>query len=177
MIKKLERFVASLTDQEINAQINDIFDWARVYKELLETEQAHRRSNNNINQRSSPTRYNEPITNYGECDDGFNYEIIDEELTGMSVDYDLIQVINRKISGLSVEKTREQLDRLKQIPTYNLSPSEMSQLQYEIEVCELHLLELIGETEDDSCFCSCCGSELESNAKFCGKCGVATKRV
>lgn len=30
MIKKMERFVSSLTDQEIECQLKDIFDWARV---------------------------------------------------------------------------------------------------------------------------------------------------
>lgn len=47
MIKKMERFVPSLTDQEIECQLKDIFDWARIYKELLETEQAYRRINSN----------------------------------------------------------------------------------------------------------------------------------
>jgi hypothetical protein len=47
MIKKMERFVPSLTDQEIECQLKDIFDWARIYKELLETEQAYRRRNSN----------------------------------------------------------------------------------------------------------------------------------
>lgn len=35
MYKKLEYFAASLTDDEIYAQLKDIFDWARVYKELF----------------------------------------------------------------------------------------------------------------------------------------------
>lgn len=45
MIKKMERFVASLTDQEIDCQLKNIFELARVYKDLLETEQSYRRSN------------------------------------------------------------------------------------------------------------------------------------
>ena len=55
MVKKLERFVSSLTDQEIDCQLKDIFEWARIYKELLETEQAYRR-NNQLHSNTSPSR-------------------------------------------------------------------------------------------------------------------------
>lgn len=37
-MKKMERFVSSLTDQEIGCQLKDIFEWTRVFKELLEIE-------------------------------------------------------------------------------------------------------------------------------------------
>lgn len=37
-MKKMERFVSSLTDQEIDCQLKDIFEWTRVFKELLEIE-------------------------------------------------------------------------------------------------------------------------------------------
>lgn len=43
MIKKLEHFVASLSAQEIDRQLGDIFKWAKTYKELLEKEKACRR--------------------------------------------------------------------------------------------------------------------------------------
>ena len=40
----MEHFISSLTDQEIDCQLKDIFEWARVYKELLETEQTYRQA-------------------------------------------------------------------------------------------------------------------------------------
>lgn len=170
MIKKMERFVSSLTDQEIECQLKDIFDWARVYKELLETEQAYRRKNREYNPTSSPSAYDDE-------DDGDSYdaepiESGDEELT---IDYELAQMIQQKVSSFSVEKTKEQLERLKQIPTYSLSPKDIAQLQYEIETCELHLFELTGETPGGGLVCPSCGSELEANARFCGKCGASIK--
>lgn len=170
MIKKMECFVSSLTDQEIECQLKDIFDWARVYKELLETEQAYRRKNKEYNLTSSPIMYNDE-------DDGDSYdaepiESGDEELT---IDYELAQMIQQKVSSFSVEKTKEQLERLKQIPTYSLPPEDIAQLQYEIETCELHLFELTGEAPGGGLVCPSCGSELEANARFCGKCGASTK--
>ena len=44
MIEKLKPFVASLTNQEIDDQLNDIFGWAKVYQGLLEEEKRSRRS-------------------------------------------------------------------------------------------------------------------------------------
>lgn len=87
MIKKLERFVSSLTDQEIDCQLKDIFEWARIYKELLETEQAYRRNNqphsNTFTSRSSVG------TNYGheEVEDAYKYiEPTEEGIEKITVD-------------------------------------------------------------------------------------------
>ena len=178
MIKKLERFVSSLTDQEIDCQLKDIFEWARIYKELLETEQAYRR-NNQLHSNTSPSR-SIVGTNYEYEEDEDTYEYIEPTEEGMeeiTVDYELAQMIQQKVSSFSAQKTREQLEKLKQIPTHTLTPEDLAQLQYEIETCELHLYELTGETADGNNVGPSCGTELEAHAKFCGKCGTAIKGV
>ena len=86
-------------------------------------------------------------------------------------------MIQQKVSSFSAQKTREQLEKLKQIPIHTLTPEDLAQLQYEIETCELHLYELTGETADGNNVCPSCGTELEAHAKFCGKCGTAIKGV
>jgi len=91
------------------------------------------------------------------------------------VDYELAQMVQLKVSSFSAQKTREQLEKLKQIPMHTLSPEDLAQLQYEIETCELHLYELTGETADGNNVCPSCVTELEAHAKFCGKCGTAIK--
>ena len=53
-MKKLERFIASLTDEEINSQLNDIFGWAKAYQELLEREKHYR---HNIMQKNMRNRH------------------------------------------------------------------------------------------------------------------------
>lgn len=176
MIKKLERFVSSLTDQEIDCQLKDIFEWARIYKELLETEQAYRRNNqlhsNTFTSRSSVG------TNYGheEVEDAYKYiEPTEEGIEKITVDYELAQMIQQKVSSFSAQKTKEQLEKLRQIPMHTLTPEDLAQLQFEIETCELHLFELTGETADGNNVCPSCGTELEAHAKFCDKCGTAIK--
>ena len=178
MIKKMERFVSSLTDQEIDCQLKDIFEWARVYKELLETEQTYRRSNQRC-VRTSPSRsIVDTDCGYEENEDTYEFveptEVSSDEIT---VDYGLAQMIQQKVSMFSVQKTKELLEKLKQIPTHTLLPEDFAQLQYEIETCELHLFELTGETAVGNNICPSCGTELEAHAKFCGKCGTAIKEV
>ena len=174
MIKKMERFVSSLTDQEIECQLKDIFDWARVYKELLETEQAYRRRNGNYQIESHSTNVFDYANMFDDTDDVCEISQDGDEDV-ITVDYELAQMIQQKVATFSAEKTREQLEKLKQIPTYSLSPEDVAQLQYEIETCELHLFELTGETDGGECICPSCGAKLETNAKFCGKCGKAIK--
>jgi len=174
VIKKMERFVSSLTDQEIECQLKDIFDWARVYKELLETEQTYRRRNGNSQIESHSSNIFDDTDMFDDTDDACEIsQDVDEDI--VTVDYELAQMIQQKVATFSAEKTREQLEKLKQIPTYSLSPEDVAQLQYEIETCELHLFELTGETDEGGCICPSCGAELETNAKFCGKCGKAIK--
>ena len=174
MMKKMECFVSSLTDQEIDCQLKDIFEWARVYKELLENEQAHRRRNGNYHSENQSVIVFDKTEVINDSDDvlEFSQDECDDAIT---VDYELAQMIQRKVSTFSVEKTKEQLDKMKQIPTHSLTPEDFAQLQYEIETCELHLFELTGKPAEGGCVCPSCGTELELNAKFCGKCGVAIK--
>lgn len=178
MIKKMERFVASLTDQEIDCQLKDIFEWARVYKELLETEQACRQNNQRYTNASSSRSIIETDYEYEEDDELCEYiEPMEDNAEEITVDYELAQMIQQKVSTFSAQKTRDQLEKLNQIPTHALSPEDLAQLQYEIETCELHLYELTGETADGNNICPSCGTELEAHAKFCGKCGTAIKGV
>lgn len=176
MKQKMERFVASLTDQEIDCQLKDFFEWASVYKELLETEQSSRRNNQGFAHGGSPISFVNIDSVYEEPEENYEYESrVEDNVEELSIDFDLAQMIQQKVSTFSEEKTREQLEKLKQIPTHALTPRDLAQLQYEIEACELHLFELTGETPDGSRVCPSCGTELEANAKFCGKCGTAIK--
>ncbi|MGN0462385.1 MAG: hypothetical protein ACI4HZ_08070 [Ruminococcus sp.] len=182
MINKMKGFISSLTDQEIADQLKDIFDWAKVYKELLEEEQEHRHNNRNSNFNISLTSSEESESTYEDTDDYYDFdpEEFDSEdfdSVQLAVDFKLAQFIQQKVAGFSAEETKEQLDKLNQISTDNFSPLEIAQLQYEIEVCELHLFELTGKTPDGVSICPYCKGELESNAKFCGKCGASIEGI
>lgn len=168
MIKKMERFVSSLTDQEIDCQLKYIFDWARVYKELLETEKLHRGGN---------CYHNDSIIHCMESEDNdkedesYEFENEFENVEEETIDFALAQMIREKVSSFSEEKTRQQIGKLRQIPTFNLSGEELATLKFEIESCELHLFEITSSESCDKIICPYCGVDLELNAKFCGKCG------
>ncbi len=108
----MERFISSLTDQEIECQLKDIFDWPRIYKELLETEQAYRRRNSNYQIKNHSIYASNDADTFDDVDD--NYEISQDSSDNIiTVDYGLAQMFQQKFFSFSVEKTREQLERLK----------------------------------------------------------------
>lgn len=169
MIKKLECFVASLSDQEIDCQLGDIFEWAKTYKELLEKEKAYRRKGQLRNNSGDSAGI------YTDIQEDYDYESNANGAEEAAIDFELAQMIQQKVSAFSAEKTKEQLEKLKQIPPCTVDPQDLAQLQYEIEACELHLFELTGETSEGNIICLSCGEEIEPNAKFCGRCGAAVK--
>ena len=131
MIKKMERFVSSLTDQEIDCQLKDIFEWARVYKELLETEQTYRGNNQHYSNTSPSRSIVGTNYEYEENEDTYEYiEPTEDSVEETAVDYEIAQMIQQKVSSFSAQKTREQLEKLKQIPMHTLSPEDLAQLQY-----------------------------------------------
>ena len=177
MKKKLESFVSTLSDDDINQQLNDILEWAKTYKELLEKEKAYRREGQLRNKSALVINYGDSAGTYTDVGEDFNYEFSANDAEEASIDFKLAQMIQQKVSAFSAEKTKEQLEKLKQIPPYTVDPQDLAQLQYEIEACELHLFELTGETSEGNIICLSCGEEIEPNAKFCGKCGAAVKGV
>lgn len=177
MKKKLESYVSTLSDDEINQQLNDVLEWAKIYKELLEKERAYRRESQLRNNSGVAINYGDPAGIYTDVEEDYDCESNANGAEEASIDFELAQMIQQKVSAFSVEKTREQLEKLKQISPYTLDPRDLAQLQYEIETCELHLFELIGESPDGNRMCPSCGEEIEPNAKFCGKCGAEVKGV
>lgn len=179
MYKKLEYFVASLTDDEIDAQLKDIFDWARVYKELLEAEKMTRYKTNKYLQddfetldglRIETENLQEEISNDEAVIEFEDPDVVTKE---MSIDFGLAQRIQQEVSMLSIDVTKEQLIKLKKLSSNLFSPQELAQLRFEIYAREAHLFELAGESADDVEICLSCGAELKANARFCHKCGTA----
>lgn len=166
MKSKIKEFIISLSDLEIEEQLENIFEWAKIYKDLLE-EEKQRRQQYSTRDSSIEQSYNFNC-DYEENAEEFD---VDEDFeVSETMDYNLAQMINAKISLLSAEKTEERLSKLQIVPLDDLSDEEKAQLSYEIEVCELHLFELVGMDRDEFVSPSC-GIALEEGARFCGKCG------
>ncbi len=172
MKNKLKRFVASLSDAEIREQLADIFEWAKVYKELLESEQRDRLRSPAV----SVSHYNNSSLSsfededYTEDEGYIEDEYIQDDVAEITVDFHIAQSVQQKVSQMSVEETEMNLTKLRNVSEANLSADELALLHYEIDTCELHLFELTGKVDDEST-CPSCGSVLEDGAKFCGKCG------
>ncbi len=172
MKNKLKRFVASLSDAEIREQLADIFEWAKVYKELLESEERDRLRSPAV----SVSHYNSSHLSSFEDDDytedeGYIEEdYIQDDVAEITVDFHIAQSVQQKVSQMSVEETEMNLTKLRNVAEANLSAEELALLHYEIDTCELHLFELTGKVDGEST-CPSCGSVLEDGAKFCGKCG------
>ena len=166
--EKLKNFVAQLSDDEIDEQIENILEWAKIYKDLLQDEKQRR-------QRHLSSHF--PVEQTYKIDCAREYEETVEELgfdadfdLSETIDYNLAQIIQQKTARLSIEETEKRLDKLKSISDTDLSDIEKTQLLYEIETCELHLYELTGVSEDVDC--PSCGANLEDGAKFCSNCGL-----
>ena len=237
MIEKLKHFVASLTNQEIDEQLNDIFDWAKKYQGLLEEEKRARRStvgqnrwdqHNNSSNSPKDTICETFADEFPEDDVVLEYELepiekpygfsdangwaedikkLDSEeifqryrneldwtveyrylcyvellrrqestqdlygrtqVSDISVDFRVVQQIQNTIANLSLEQTKNRLIKLQQIPEYGLTEEKIAELKFEIETCEFHIYELMG---NEGLLCPQCGSEIEENAVFCGNCG------
>lgn len=146
-INKMREMVSALSDDEISIQIENVVAWAEQYKELLVNELLQRGHEVPDVQDDSAGQYDE----YTDDEDKFysdenaaHTEIVVDE----TIDYNLAQMIQQKVAAFSVEETKEALQKLRGIPEYSLSAEELAQLHYEIDTCELHLFELIGDINE-----------------------------
>lgn len=168
---KFREFVSDLSDEEITNQLNDILEWAKVYKRALEDEKRKRLRNGlgSIALQETKIDYQ---SNYSE--DDFYETMTDQDSDSLedsfALDYYTIQAINRKVESMNEEELETNLSRLKSISKDDLTVEQAAQLQFEIEACELHLISIKGTNE--GVICPLCGKELPYGAAFCTKCGA-----
>lgn len=168
MNKKFEAFISTLSDNEIDEQLSDIFGWAKEYQDLLEKERCKRRDKrfSTASDGSVPSE-NDLLLNDIEMSN--EYAFTDAET---SVDFYVTEQIQSRISGLSADETKERLTKLQTLAQGYLSAQEKAEIQFEIDTCEIHYFDLTGCTIDGANICPNCGDELEDGAAFCGKCGT-----
>ena len=125
---KLAEFVSQLTDEEIEEQLENIFQWAQIYQNMLEKEQKTR----------SHMEYSSGFVT-AEPDVLEDYQETGSR-TGMKpdVDYYYAQAIQEKLSRMSENDIQSSLDRLKGIEVSHLTDEEKELLKFEIDACELY---------------------------------------
>ena len=146
-INKMREMISALSDDEITIQIENITKWAEGYKKLLADELLQRGHKVLDVQDESDSPYDE----YADDADEFYMDenaLSSESVADETIDYNLAQMIQQKVAAFSVEETKEALQKLRGVPKYILSAEELTQLHYEIDTCELHLFELIGDVDE-----------------------------
>ena len=174
MDNKIKVYISSLSDEEIEEQLSDIFDWVKEYQSALKAEQLDRivRKREMTYSNFSSATSNSSIS--CEFENGLN---ADYSPTDETLDYLTATAIQNKVIEFSLEKTQESLERLKGISEFTLSFKEKAQLRFEIETCELHLSELIHKGSlSDSQTCPICGNRITEDDAFCAVCGSRLQR-
>lgn len=122
LTKKMEQFVESLLDDELDCLSNNMAGYEKAYKISIEQEKEKR-------QHGTESYIEEEAEEYS----------VDEECF---VDFIIAQKINQKIETLTADETNEILTNLISKSKTDLSDKEKAELLYTIEACELHLYEL-----------------------------------
>lgn len=154
---KFVDFISHLSDEEIDEQLNNIFQWAQMYQSLLENEKKVRDS-----------RDSEDIYDSGDVSDDI---ITPQPYMSSGIDYYYIQAFQEKLRHTAEKDIQESLDKLKRINLDELNDEERELLEYEIDACELYLHDIRKDAEENQ-LCTKCGCILPLNAKFCIKCGA-----
>lgn len=159
---KLSEFVAHLSDEEIEEQLENIFQWAQVYQNLLEREQKTRKSKVHLESNGSDSLFDKY--------DSYDEIITTQPDSSTGIDYYYIQALQEKLQKMSEDEIQEGLNKLKRINMGDLNDEEREMLEYEIEACELYLHDIRHDAEENK-ICPMCGNILPQYARFCAKCG------
>jgi len=169
--RKWNDFIATLSSEEINSQLADIFAFATEYKSLLEAELGRRYSSGN-NQWQEES--------YTEDQDDSTYEdsiIPSEEHSlqeGVQIEFAVMNKVQRAVAALTVEQLLEEMLNLDNY-LGRMLPSQAPDYQEKVfarETCELRYYDMFGV---ESIQCPHCQTYLTPKQRFCGKCGKEIK--
>ena len=166
MIEKTVCYIKTLSDEEIEEQLEDFLLWAREYEQALKKELKERHMNAAFTTTNSKSQTN--------IFDGIHDLLIVKKDTSAdeSIDYEIATMICKKVSSFDKEKTIERLRELKEKSRGNITSNELRILNFEIRECEQHLHNIsVEEIILQENLCSACGNKLDRGSAFCGKCG------
>ena len=169
--RKWNDFISTLSSEEINSQLADIFAFATEYKSMLEAELGKRYSSGlNLWQEES----------YTEDQDDSTYEdstIPSEEHSlqeGVQIEFAVMNKVQRAVAALTVEQLLEEMLNLDNY-LGKMLPFQAPDYQEKIfarETCELRYYDMFGV---ESIQCPHCQTYLTPKQRFCGKCGKESK--
>ena len=163
---KVQTFIRTLSEEEINSQISDLFAFMEEYKQLLLEEQAVRRHNSSMDYEEQPIKRDIPSTIKSQSGD------IQETFTETSLDFNVINAIQSKVARFTEDELLENMKELDEILSNGpLAMPAHTFEEYRVarEACEVRYFE---DFKCEPVVCRDCGSYLLPNQKFCGKCGT-----
>ena len=168
---KVQEFIQTLDEEEITSQIKDLFSFMEEYKQLLLREQTIRRNRRQMT--------------YGEQSDKPDITVpIDQEsednqemLENVSLDVNVVNAIQNKVSKFTADELLENMKELDEIISKGplLMPTQAFE-EYRVarDACELKYFD---EYQCEPIVCGHCGSYLRPKQKFCGKCGSSVPQA
>ena len=151
-VRELRKTISTLSDEQVTTHFNSVIEWAKRYKALLMEELLQRGHDVQVVQAQDFNASSQSSLEIRENDfDSFDDEDPEEVPSSCdaavsdTIDFNLAQMIQRKVAAFTIAETEEALEKLRNVPEYLLSAEEVAQLHYEIDTCELHLFDLTGD--------------------------------
>lgn len=175
-------FIATLSTSELERHSADILTFAKEFQQIISAELSDRRnsgytSNFSTNSSTNTAVQNNPILlddEEGFDDENIEYEIDDEEDSGVELDFYTINYIQESVSSYDEDTLHERIEKLQDMLSDDLPPVVFKRTQLEKDLCEYRLEEINGTTEQikENVVCVSCGATLQPTAVFCPKCGT-----
>lgn len=163
--KKVQAFIRTLSEEEINYQISDLFAFMEEYKQLLLEEQALRKHNHSMNYEKQPIKRDIPPVIKSQVGDQ------QEMFEKTSLDFNVINAIQSKVARFTEDELLENMKELDEILSNGLLAMPVHIFEeYRVarEACEMRYFE---KYQCEPIMCRNCDAYLVPNQKFCGKCG------
>jgi len=168
---KVQEFIQTLDEEEIASQINDLFSFMEEYKQLLLKEQAIRRNRRQMTYGEQSDKPDITVPIEQESED--NQEMLED----VSLDFNVVNAIQNKVSKFTADELLENMKELDEIISKGplLMPTQVFE-EYRVarDACELKYFD---EYQCEPIVCSHCGSYLRPKQKFCGKCGSSVPQA
>lgn len=167
--RKWSDFVSTLSSEEINSHLADLFSFTAEYKRILEAELGRRYSN------VSGMSYDRGHSNTHDEEDTAEEVItipseLHNELEGVQLDFHVMNRIQQAVNGLETDQLLEEMKNLDDYLGQMRSPLAMDYQEkiFARETCELRYYDIFGR---EPMQCTHCQTYLTPEQKFCGKCG------
>ncbi len=167
---KVQKYIQTLSDEEINFQIDNLFEFMEEYKKLLLEEQAVRRHDDSKNCKE------QSIIQDTHAATELQPEDTQEIYAEAALDFYVINAIQRKVARFTEDELLDNMKELDEILSNcpAMPGSTFEEYRVAREACDVRYFE---DYKCEPIMCRDCGSYLLPNQKYCGKCGSSSHYI